>query len=68
LVVNEARHRTPFSVRVVVGSANTVSARSPQWFNNSRYYFSKWSDGGARSHTVTAPAANTAYTATFRKR
>jgi PKD domain-containing protein/glucose/sorbosone dehydrogenase len=68
LVVNEARHRTPFSVRVVIGSANTVSARSPQWFNKARYYFSKWSDGGARSHTVTAPAASTTYTATFHKR
>jgi glucose/arabinose dehydrogenase len=68
LVVNETRHRAPFSVRVVIGSANTVSARSPQWFNKSRYYFSKWSDGGARSHTVTAPAARTIYTATFRKR
>ena len=68
LVVNEARHKAPFSVRVVIGSANTVSARSPQWFNNARYYFSKWSDGGARSHTVTAPAANTTYTATFHKR
>jgi glucose/arabinose dehydrogenase len=67
LVVNEARHKTPFSVRVVIGSANTVSARSPQWFNHSRYHFSTWSDGGARSHTVTAPAANTTYTATFRK-
>jgi glucose/arabinose dehydrogenase len=67
LVVNAARHRTPFSVRVVVGSANTVSAGSPQWFNKSRYYFSKWSDGGARSHTITAPAADTTYTATFRK-
>jgi glucose/arabinose dehydrogenase len=68
LVVNAARHRAPFSVRVVIGSANTVSAPSPQWFNHSRYYFSKWSDGGARSHTVTAPAAKTSYTATFRKR
>ena len=68
LVVNGTRHRTPFSMRVVIGSANTVSARSPQWFNKARYYFSKWSDGGARSHTVTAPAAKTIYTATFRKR
>jgi glucose/arabinose dehydrogenase len=68
LVVNGARHRSPFSVRVVIGSANTVSAGSPQWFNHARYDFSKWSDAGARTHTVTAPAANTTYTATFRKR
>jgi len=53
---------------VVVGSANTVSAPSPEWFNTSRYVFSAWSDGGPQSHTVTAPAANTTYTATYRKR
>ena len=67
LVVNEAARTTPFSVTVVVGSANTVSAPSPQQFNKSTYYFSAWSDGGPQSHTVTAPAANTTYTATYRK-
>jgi glucose/arabinose dehydrogenase len=68
LVVNEAARTTPFSVTVVVGSANTVSAPSPQQFNKSTYYFTSWSDGGPQSHTVTAPAANTTYTATYRKR
>jgi glucose/arabinose dehydrogenase/PKD repeat protein len=68
LVVNEAPRRTPFSVTVVVGSANSVSAPSPQQFNKSTYYFSSWSDGGPQSHTITAPAVNTTYTATYRKR
>jgi len=67
LVVNEAARTTPFSATVVVGSANTVSAPSPQQFNKSTYYFSSWSDGGPQSHTVTAPAVNTTYTATYRK-
>ena len=67
LVVNEAPRTTPFSVTVVVGSANSVSAPSPQQFNKSTYYFTSWSDGGAQSHTITAPAVNTTYTATYRK-
>jgi glucose/arabinose dehydrogenase/PKD repeat protein len=68
LVVNEAPRTTPFSVTVVVGSANSVSAPSPQQFNKSTYFFTSWSDGGPQSHTITAPAANTTYTATYRKR
>jgi glucose/arabinose dehydrogenase/PKD repeat protein len=68
LVVNEAPRRTPFSVTVVVGSANSVSAPSPQQFNKSTYFFTSWSDGGPQSHTIIAPAANTTYTATYRKR
>jgi glucose/arabinose dehydrogenase len=68
LVVNEAPRTTPFSVTVVVGSANSVSAPSPQPFNRATYYFLSWSDGGPQSHTITAPAVNTTYTATYRKR
>jgi glucose/arabinose dehydrogenase/PKD repeat protein len=68
LVVNEAPRTTPFSVTVVVGSANSVSAPSPQQFNKFTYYFTSWSDGGAQSHTITAPAVNTTYTAIYRKR
>jgi glucose/arabinose dehydrogenase len=68
LVVNEAPRTTPFSVTVVVGSANSVSAPSPQQFNKSTYNFVSWSDGGPQSHTITAPAVNTTYTATYRKR
>jgi glucose/arabinose dehydrogenase len=68
LVVNEAPRTTPFSVTVVVGSANSVSAPSPQIFKKFTYSFTSWSDGGAQSHTITAPAVNTTYTATYRKR
>ena len=68
MVVNEAPRTTPFSVTVVVGSANSVSAPSPQQFNKSTYNFISWSDGGPQSHTITAPAVNTTYTATYRKR
>ena len=68
LVVNEAPRTTPFSVTVVVGSANSVSAPSPQQFNKSTYNCNSWSDGGPQSHTVTAPAVTTTYTAIYRKR
>jgi glucose/arabinose dehydrogenase/PKD repeat protein len=68
MVVNEAPRATPFSVTVVVGSANSVSAPSPQVFNKSTYFFASWSDGGPQSHTITAPAINTTYTAVYRKR
>jgi glucose/arabinose dehydrogenase/PKD repeat protein len=68
LAVNEAPRTTPFSITVVVGSANSVSAPSPQTFNKSSYNFVSWSDGGPQSHTITAPAVNTTYTAMYRKR
>ena len=68
MVVNEGPRTTPFAVTVVVGSANSVSAPSPQQFNKSTYFFTSWSDGGPQSHTITAPAANTTYTAIYRKR
>ena len=68
LAVNSAAQTTPFAVTVVVGSKNSVGAPSPQTVNRSTYYFTSWSDGGAQSHTITAPATNTTYTATYRKR
>ena len=38
-----------------------VNAPSPQ----GRYVFSRWSDGGAQSHTIVTPATATTYTAFF---
>jgi glucose/arabinose dehydrogenase len=68
LAVNASAQATPFSTTVVVGSANSVSAPSPQTVNRSTYNFISWSDGGAQSHTIVAPATSTTYTATYRKR
>jgi glucose/arabinose dehydrogenase/PKD repeat protein len=61
LAVNAAQHTTPFSATVIVGSANSVGAPSPEASN----YFRSWSDGGAQSHTVTAPAADMTDTAGY---
>ena len=68
LGVNESLVRTPYSVTVVIGSSNSVSAPTSQTFNKSTYNFVSWSDGGPQSHTIIAPAVNTTYTATYRKR
>ena len=56
---------TPFQPTVIAGSANTISAPSPQSLNGGTYLFTAWSDGGNASHTVTAGAAPTTFTATF---
>jgi glucose/arabinose dehydrogenase/PKD repeat protein len=68
LAVNSTAQAAPFSITVVVGSNNSVSAPSPQTANHSTYYFSYWSDGGTQSHVIIAPVTNTTYTATYRKR
>ena len=48
LTVNESPQTTPLTVTVVVGSANTVTALSPQTLNKATYVFQSWSDGGAQ--------------------
>lgn len=56
----------PFTRTVIVGSANSVSAPTPQTVNGTTFGFTGWSDGGANSHVITAPATNTTYTARYR--
>ena len=38
-----------------------------QKYRGKNYVFVSWSDGGAASHTITAPATPTTYTATYRR-
>jgi len=65
LVVGTSASTTQFTRTVIVGSANTVSATSPQTLNGTTWTFNSWSDGGAGTHVITAPAAPTTYTATY---
>ncbi len=65
IVVGSSGAATPFTRTVIVGSQNSVSAPSPQTSGGQQFAYSSWSDGGAQSHTITAPTANTSYTATF---
>jgi hypothetical protein len=48
-----------------VGSSHTIATTSPQTSAGTQSTFSSWSDAGAISHSVTAPASATSYTATF---
>jgi glucose/arabinose dehydrogenase len=57
----------PVSRTVIVGSSNSVSAPSPQTVSGKHYEFVTWSDGGANTHNIQAPATATTYTATFRQ-
>jgi hypothetical protein len=50
---------------VIVGSANTVSAVTPQRLRGRTYNFLSWSDGGAQTHTIVATANPATYKATF---
>ncbi len=65
LAVNAASSTAPFTQTVIIGSQNSATATSPQTLGSADYSFSSWSDGGAQSHTIVAPATDTTYTATY---
>lgn len=65
LAVNSASGTTPFTRTVIVGSTSSISAPSPQTLGGTTYAFQSWSDGGAQSHNLVAPAAAATYTATY---
>ncbi|MDR7276382.1 PQQ-dependent sugar dehydrogenase [Catenuloplanes atrovinosus] len=64
VTVGSTARTTPFTLTVIQGSANTASAVTPQ----GQYDFTRWSDNGAQTHVITAPATATTYTATYTKR
>jgi hypothetical protein len=66
VAVNDTAAKATFTRTVIVGSRNTISAVSPQTKARKSYVFSSWSDGGAQTHSITAPATPTTYTARFR--
>ena len=57
----------PSTFTGVVGMVRTIGAPSPQVRGEFTYTFRSWSDGGAQSHDITTPAANTTYSASFTK-
>lgn len=57
----------PASFQSVVGMRRTLGVISPQTLSGRTYRFRRWSDGGAATHVITTPGANTTYTATFRR-
>ena len=54
----------PTTFTGVVGIERDLAAAN-QNFNGRTYQFANWSDGGTATHTLSTPAANTTYTATF---
>ena len=68
LQVATAPATTPFSRTVIVGSLNGVEAlRRRRAAFPAIWDFASWSDAGAQSHSITAPASPATYTATFVK-
>jgi glucose/arabinose dehydrogenase len=56
---------TPVSVLSVVGIERELGVVSPQNVNGQIYQFASWSDAGAATHTISTPATDTTYTASF---
>jgi PKD repeat protein len=57
----------PFTITAIVNGQVAVNAISPQSIRRKTYVFVSWSDGGAQAHTITVPATNATYTATYRR-
>ena len=56
---------TPFGVEAIEGSGVTLTAPPTAEVGGRAYIWKGWSDGGARVHTVEAPADPTNYTAEY---
>jgi len=65
LTFNGASSATTFTRTVIVGSSNTIGAPSGQRVRGKTWNFSSWSDGGAQTHNIVAPASPATYKATF---
>jgi PKD repeat protein len=65
LTVGPTTGTASFTRTVIVGSTNSISAPTPQTLGGTSYAFSSWSDGGAQTHTIVAPAAPATITATY---
>ncbi|HET7026183.1 MAG TPA: NPCBM/NEW2 domain-containing protein [Candidatus Limnocylindrales bacterium] len=56
----------PYSVTVIQGSTQTVTAPPSQTLNGVEYQFDHWSDGGAATHATVVPSTGLTLTATYR--
>jgi hypothetical protein len=67
LSVDGSTYPTPKSFQWIPGSDHTLYAPSLQKVTQkNRYNFSSWSDGGAQTHNISAPASGTTYTANYK--
>jgi glucose/arabinose dehydrogenase/PKD repeat protein len=65
--IGSASGTAPVTITAIEGSANTLSASSPQVRDHTTHEFYGWSDGQAQTHNV-SPVASTTYTARFTPR
>jgi hypothetical protein len=65
LSVDGTTATAPFTTSAIQGSAIELSAPSPQDSGGVVYDFESWNHGGAGTQTVTAPATETSYTASY---
>jgi hypothetical protein len=64
IIVDTVTLTAPQSFNWVPGSMHTVNVASPQTVVGTRGTFASWSDAGAQSHSVTAPASGSTLTVT----
>ena len=57
----------PYTFEAVVGMIRAIGAPSPQTVGGRTHIWQTWSDGGAQTHNIITPAANTSYNARFRR-
>ena len=55
----------PYTRDVILGSRNAITAPTPVTLPSGTYVFSSWSDGGARTHDVTAGPGGVTVRATY---
>ena len=65
IVVDGERMTAPVSFAWKTGSEHTLEVPSPQFRPGSRFLFGRWSDNGARTHTIRANRDTTLYYANF---
>jgi hypothetical protein len=65
VTVDGAQYTAPQAFNWAAGTSHTVTVASTQGIRGLRYAFANWGDGGAISHTITAPNASTTYIATY---
>jgi glucose/arabinose dehydrogenase len=63
LTLGSDNHVAPFTIDVITGSTQSIAA-TDQTIGGTAYVFKSWSDGGARTHTITVTSDKTV-TATF---
>jgi glucose/arabinose dehydrogenase len=66
LAIDGLAGAAPLRLRVIEGSAHTISAPSPQLFGTETLDWARWSDGGAASHSIVADPGLGALRARFR--